>query len=228
MQTISIITSIAFFLPLTMLVVRGLIHNRVLVWFAAFWAWAGLANVLFSIDFVSANKIMLILQRVYNLFDFPILLIVLFKTTYIKEVRNSIKKIMLPFFIIETVAIAISGFESTVESILVVGGVLIALYYIGWIILLHMKGTHYSNYQHAMQFIYYALFFEYGVSTINFIYSYVLPDKVSEADNFLIFYMASCITILIALYGILVYRERIPPKQKKIKKPEREMEIRYL
>ena len=121
---------------------------------------------------------------------------------------------MLPFFIIETVTIAISGFENMVESILVFAGVLIALYYIGWIILLHMKGTHYSNYQHAMQFIYYALFFEYGVSTINFIYSYILPDKVSEADNFLIFYMASCITILIALYGILVYKEKIPPKQK--------------
>jgi len=208
--------------------VRNLIQDRILIWFAAFWAWSGLANILFSFDFVTTNKVMLILQRVYNLFDFPILLFVLFKTTYIKEVRNSIGKIMLPFFIIETVTIAISGFENMVESILVFAGVLIALYYIGWIILLHMKGTHYSNYQHAMQFIYYALFFEYGVSTINFIYSYILPDKVSEADNFLIFYMASCITILIALYGILVYKEKIPPKQKKIKKPEREMEIRFL
>ncbi|MBS1748327.1 MAG: hypothetical protein JST63_00315 [Bacteroidetes bacterium] len=228
MQTISIITTIAFFLPLIMLMVRNLIQDRILIWFAAFWAWSGLANILFSFDFVTTNKVMLILQRVYNLFDFPILLFVLFKTTYIKEVRNSIGKIMLPFFIIETVTIAISGFENMVESILVFAGVLIALYYIGWIILLHMKGTHYSNYQHAMQFIYYALFFEYGVSTINFIYSYILPDKVSEADNFLIFYMASCITILIALYGILVYKEKIPPKQKKIKKPEREMEIRFL
>lgn len=228
MQTVSIITSIAFFLPLILLVIRRITHNRVLIWFAVFWAWAGLANIVFSIDFVSTNRIMLVLQRVYNLFDFPLLLIVLFKTTYIEEVRNSIKKIMLPFFVIETVAIAISGFESMVESILVAAGVLIALYYIGWIILLHMKGTHYSNYQHAIQFIYYALFFEYGVSAINFIYSYMLPDKVSEADNFLIFYMASCITMLIALYGILMYREKIPSEQKKMKKPEREMEIRYL
>ncbi len=228
MQTISIITSVAFFLPLIMLMARRLIRDKVLIWFAAYWAWAGMANILFSLDFVPASKIMLILQRVYNLFDCPLLLFVLYKTTYIKEVRNSIRKVMLPFFVIETAAIAISGFESMVESILVVMGVLIALYYIGWIILLHMKGTHYSNYQHAMQFIYYALFFEYGVSTINFIYSYMLPDKVSESDNFLIFYMASCITILIALYGILVYKEKIPKKQQKIKKPELEMEIKYL
>ncbi len=228
MKTLSIITSVAFFLPLIMVGVRRLMHDKLLIWFAVFWAWAGLINIIFEGDYVSASKVMLVLQRVYNLFDVPLLLLVLFKTTYIKEVRNGIKKVMLPFFVIETAAIAVSGFESTVESILVAVGVLLALYYLGWIILLHMKGIYFSNYQHAMQFIYYALFFEYGVSIINFIYSYLLPDKVSEKDNFLIFYMASCITMLIALYGILIYREKIPPEKKKVKKPQREMEIRYL
>jgi hypothetical protein len=203
-------------------------HDKLLIWFAVFWAWAGLINIIFEGDYTSAGRVILVLQRVYNLFDVPILLLILFKTTYIEEVRNSIKKVILPFFVIETAAIAIAGFESPVESILVALGVLLALYYLGWIILLHMKGIHYSNYQHAMQFIYYALFFEYGVSIINFIYSYLLPDKVSEKDNFLIFYMASCITMLIALYGILIYREKIPPGKKKAKRPEREMEIRYL
>jgi len=194
MEMLSIITSIAFFLPLILLGIRRLMRDKLLIWFAVFWAWAGVMNIIFGGE----------------------------------EVRNSIKKVVLPFFAIETVAIAVAGFQSTVESILVAVGVLLALYYLGWIILLHMKGTHYSNYQHAMQFIYYALFFEYGVSIINFIYSYLLPDKVSERDNFLIFYMASCITMLIALYGILTYREKIPPGQKKVKKPEREMEIRFL
>ena len=228
MKTLSIITSVAFFLPLIMLGIRRLMHDKLLIWFTVFWSWAGLINIIFEGDYVSSSKVMLILQRVYNLFDVPLLLLILFKTTYIEEVRNSIKKVMLPFFIIETAAIAVAGFESTVESILIALGVLLALYYLGWIILLHMKGIHYSNYQHAMQFIYYALFFEYGVSIINFIYSYLLPDKVSENDNFLIFYMASCITMVIALYGILIYRERIPPAGKKAKKPEREMEIRFL
>lgn len=228
METLSIITSVAFFLPLILLGIRRLMRDKLLIWFAVFWAWAGLMNIIFEGEYASASKVMVVLQRVYNLFDVPLLLLILFKTTYIEDVRNSIKKVMLPFFAIETVAIAVAGFQSTVESILVAVGVLLALYYLGWIILLHMKGTHYSNYQHAMQFIYYALFFEYGVSIINFIYSYLLPDKVSERDNFLIFYMASCITMLIALYGILIYREKIPPGQKKVKKPEREMEIRFL
>lgn len=228
MQTLSIITSIAFFLPLILLGIRRLMHDKLLIWFAVFWAWAGILNIIFEGNYASASKVMVVLQRVYNLFDVPLLLLILFKTTYIEDVRNNIKKVMLPFFAIETAAIAVAGFQSTVESILVAVGVLLALYYLGWIIVLHMKGTHYSNYQHAMQFIYYALFFEYGVSIINFIYSYLLPDKVSERDNFLIFYMASCITMLIALYGILIFREKIPPGQKKAKKPEREMEIRYL
>lgn len=228
MRILSIITSVVFFLPLILLGIRRLMNDKLLIWFAVFWAWAGLINIIFEGDYASASKVMLVLQRVYNLFDVPLLLLILFKTTYIEEVRNSIKKVMLPFFVIETAAIATAGFESTVESILVALGVLLALYYLGWIILLHMKGTHYSNYQHAMQYIYYALIFEYGVSIINFTYSYLLPDKVSEKDNFLIFYMASCITILIALYGILIYREKIPPEKKKTKKPEREMEIRFL
>jgi hypothetical protein len=228
MQTLSIITSVAFFLPLILLGIRRLMQDKLLIWFAVFWAWAGLLNIIFEGNYASASKVMVVLQRVYNLFDVPLLLLILFKTTYIEDVRNNIKKVMLPFFAIETAAIAVAGFQSTVESILVAVGVLLALYYLGWIIVLHMKGTHYSNYQHAMQFIYYALFFEYGVSIINFIYSYLLPDKVSERDNFLIFYMASCITMLIALYGILIFREKIPPGQKKAKKPEREMEIRYL
>ena len=58
-----------------MLMVRNLIQDRILIWFAAFWAGQGW-QFLFSFDFVATNKVMLILQRVYNLFDFPILLFV--------------------------------------------------------------------------------------------------------------------------------------------------------
>ncbi|MBN8860217.1 MAG: hypothetical protein J0H29_17620, partial [Sphingobacteriales bacterium] len=140
MGILSIITSVAFFLPLIILGIRKLMHDKLLIWFAVFWAWAGLINIIFEGDYVSAGRVILVLQRVYNLFDVPILLLILFKTTYIEEVRNSIKKVILPFFVIETAAIAIAGFESPVESILVALGVLLALYYFFLIILLHMKG----------------------------------------------------------------------------------------
>ena len=227
-QLATIAAAIAFFVPLGIIISKKMLRNNLIVWFAAYWGWSGIINFIFVSNIIQNNQIIYSIERVFNLADAPLILFVLYKTTYVEAVKESLKKILVPFLLFELIYTTITRLQGVSESIIVATGVIIVLYYIIWIIVFHMNGVKHSSFQHAMQFIYYALLFEYGVSIITFVYSYIMPDKASAKDNFLIFHIGTIITIASASYGILIYKEKLPEKKKKRRIVEREAEIRFL
>jgi hypothetical protein len=227
-QLTTIAAAIAFFVPLVIVAAKKVLRDNLITWFAIFWGWAGFINLIFVSSIIQNTQITYAIERVYNLSDAPFMLFVLYKTTYVEAVKKSLKKILIPFLLFEFFYTGITGLKGAYEGIIIAIGVAVVLFYISWIILFHMRGIKQNNFQYAMQFIYYALLFEYGVSIITFIYSYIMPDKVSSNDNFLIFHLGVIITIATASYGMAIYTEKLPEKKKKRRITEREAEIRFL
>lgn len=169
-----------------------------------------------------------VIERVYNLSDAPFMLFILYKTVHIDMIEKSIKR-MLPAFLFSVLIITIfTRLPEIAETLIVGAGLITILMYITWIIVYYTKGTTYHSTAYTLQFIYYALLFEYGISIVTFIFSYIIPNYSNVNDSFLIYHLSVIVSVSIASYGLIRYKEKT--KEKKIirVKREREAEIKFL
>jgi hypothetical protein len=81
---------------------------------------------------------------------------------------------------------------------------------------------------YTLQFIYYALLFEYGISVVTFIFSYMIPDQRDLQDSFLIYHLSIIVSVAVATYGLLTHKKNREEKKMKEQKKEREAEIKFL
>lgn len=227
-QVIGIIATISFFLPFIFLILKKLVAHRVFIWFAAYWMLAGSVNVLFMSGTLVNSRLLTVTERVFNLADAPCMLFILYKTVHIEVVRNSIKK-MLPAFLCASLLVTVfTQLQDYAETLMVGLGLVIILLYIVWIITHYVKGIKYYNTEYTLQFIYYALLFEYGISVVTFIFSYMIPEKSNVHDSFFIYHISVIISISLASYGLLRHKENIAENKKEAVKKEREAEIKFL
>lgn len=224
----SILAAACFFIPVILVTVRNLFRNKLLLWFAVYWFWAGLINVLCSTEIIGNTLALNIVERIYNLLDIPIILFIIYRTTDIESIRKSLKKILIPLLTLEVVILTATGFSNEMETALVFCGVLLVLFYISWTIISYARKTSFKDYSISYQCIYYGLLFEYTISIIIVIYSYMIPHRSNNDDNFLIFHLSTIITIATASAGILAYKEEKPGLKVKKQKQHQETEIRYL
>ena len=227
-QLVATITTFSFFLPFVILIIKRLGAHRVFIWFAAYWMLAGSVNLLFMSETFTNSRLMTVTERVFNLADAPFMLFVLYKTVHIDVIKNSIKK-MLPAFLCASLLVTlITQLQDYAETMMVGMGLAVILLYIVWIITHYIKGIKYYDTEYTLQFIYYALLFEYGISVVTFIFSYIIPDKSNLHDSFFIYHISIIISISLASYGLLIHKENIEEKKRSVKKKEREAEIRFL
>lgn len=225
---VSLLAAVSFFIPILLLWVKGLMQNRILIWFGLYWCWSGLINIVCSAEVIKQSIALNIIERLYNLADIPFMLLILYTTTQINGIRNSIRKILIPLLCVEIGASIVSWFMSDVETVIVFGGVLLVLYYVVWTIISYSRKNSFSESHTSYQYIYYALLFEYATSIITVIYSYIMPERANAEDNFMIFYISTIIAIATASAGILTYQEQKPQQKVKQQKFQPEAEIRYL
>ncbi len=227
-QIIAAIAAVSFFVPFLILAARQLLKQRMFTWFAAYWLLAGIINVLYYSETFTSSRFMIVTERLYNLSDAPFMLFILYRTAHIKAIKNSIRK-MLPAFLWAALLITvITHLQDYAETLMVGLGLAIILMYIIWIITHYIRGIKHEHAAYSMQFIYYALLFEYGVSVITFIYAYLLPDQSAIHDSFLIYNLSTIIAILVVSYGLIHYKHRPAFAEKKMVKQEREAEITFL
>lgn len=185
------------------------------LWFAVYWLLAGVVNLLYYSDTFTSSPIMVVTGRLYNLADAPFMLFILYKTSHIESIKNSIKK-MLPAFLWAALLITIiTRLQDYAETLMVGMGLGIILMYIIWIIIHYIRGIRHENAAYSMQFIYYALLFEYGVSVVTFIYNYILPEQSALQDSFLIYNLSTIIAVSVASYGLVNYKEKPAITKKK-------------
>ena len=227
-QIIASIAAISFFLPFIILVIKKLATHRVFIWFAAYWMLAGSVNLLFMNESFTNSRLMTVTERVFNLADAPFMLFILYKTVKIEAIRNSIKK-MLPAFLCAVLLLTvITRLQDFAETLMVGGGLIIILMYIIWIIIHYIKGIKHYNTEYTLQFIYFALLFEYGISVVTFIFTYMIPDKSNVHDSFLIYYISIIISVSLASYGLLIHKKKPVAQKSKPQRKEREAEIKFL
>ncbi|HRP55723.1 hypothetical protein [Agriterribacter sp.] len=227
-QIIATIATISFFLPFITLVIKKLVTHRVFIWFAAYWMLAGSVNLLIISGAFANSRLLTVTERVFNLSDAPFMLFILYKTVHIEVIKNSIKKMLPAFLCASLLVTAFTRLQDYAETLMVGIGLVVILLYIVWIIMHYIKGIKYYNTEHTLQFIYYALLFEYGISVVTFIFSYMIPEKSNLHDSFFVYYISVIISISLALYGLLLHKENAAEKKKETAKKEREAEIKFL
>lgn len=217
-----------FFIPTVLVVARNLLKNKLLLWFALYWFWAGLINVLCSIEIIQNALALSFIERIYNLLDTPVMLFIIYKTTEIEHIKKSLKKILMPLVGLEIFILIITKLNEDVETVLVFGGVLLILFYVIWTIVSYSRTISFRDFSFSHQYIYYGLLFEYATSIITVVCSYVMPHKYSNDDSFLIFHISTIITIATASAGILTYQGKKMNVKIKKRKMHEETEIRFL
>lgn len=227
-QIIAAIAAVSFFIPFVVLMVKRLLKYQAFVWFAVYWLLAGVVNLLFMNEAFTNSSLMIVTERVFNLADAPFMLFILYKTIQVETIQKSIKK-MLPAFLCTVLLLTvITRLQHFAEVLMVGGGLVIILMYIIWTIVYYNKGIKHHATEYTLQFIYYALLFEYGISVVTFIFSYMIPDQSDLHDSFLIYHLSIIISVLVASYGLFIHKERPEEKKIKVVTKEREAEIKFL
>ncbi|MBX3253579.1 MAG: hypothetical protein KF862_05510 [Chitinophagaceae bacterium] len=226
---IALLAAISFFVPLFIVAYKKTTRSPFFVSFAAYWTWSGLVNLIFVSDVITNAKVLSVITRTYNLVDAPLLLCLLRFTLPSSGIKQKLKWFIPAYMAIEIACMLTAGLNSMVETMLVGAGIFTILTCIIGVVLFNLWKTKEQNPGSPKMFIYYALLFEYGVSVITFVFSYIFPQNNNLRDSFLVFHIATIITVLIAAYGLVSYSPGLTPKkQKPVKQKEREVEIRYL
>ena len=227
-QIIATIATISFFLPFIVLLIKKLVPHRIYIWFARYWMLAGTVNLLFVSEPFTNSRVMTVTERVFNLADAPFMLFILYKTIHIEAIKTSIKKMLPAFLCASLLVTVITQLQDYAETLMVGLGLAVILLYIVWIISHYIKGVKYYSAEHTLQFIYYALLFEYGISVVTFIFSYMIPEKSNMHDSFFVYHISVIISVSLASYGLLLHKENVPEKKRPAEKKEREAEIKFL
>jgi hypothetical protein len=227
-HVIAIIAAVSFFAPFFTVIVRKLFPYRPFIWFAGYWVLAGTVNLLFMSASFTGSRFMTVTERVFNLSDAPIMLFILYNTVHIEAIRKSIKKMLPAFLSTALLVTVITHLGGLAETILVGVGLVTILMYIVWIIVHYTNGIKHYDMAYTLQFIYYALLFEYGISVVTFIFSYMIPDQRDLQDSFLIYHLSIIVSVAVATYGLLTHKKNREEKKMKEQKKEREAEIKFL
>lgn len=227
-QVITIIAAVSFFMPFFIVTVRKLFRYQPFVWFAGYWMLSGAINLLFISASFAGSRFITVTERVFNLADAPVMLFILYNTVHIEAIRKSMKKMLPAFLSTALLVTVITHLESFAEALLVGAGLIIILMYIIWIIVHYAKGIKHGNTARTLQFIYYALLFEYGISVVTFIFSYMIPDQGNLQDSFLIYHLSVIISISVASYGLLTHKKNGEEKKVKMQEIGPKAEIKFL
>lgn len=227
-QFIEFLAAIAFFVPLAIVASKRSLQNQFFIWFTAYWAWAGVVNIVFAANLIKHVQTLSIIERAYNLADGVFMLYILQVTLYQEKLKRYLKGMLLFYLGLALLLTLITGLTEITETLLVGASVLLIVGCLTCIVFYNLWKAKQLNSGSPQMFTYYALLFEYGVSIITFVFNYLFPEKNNIHDSFLIFHVATIVTILIASYGLLNHSDHQPLKQKSPKQREREMEIQYL
>jgi len=210
------------------LVLKRLHRIQAFSWFTYYWLLAGLVNLFHYLSPFSESFVNEVVERVYNLADAPIMLFILYKSLNTDSITKSIQKILSIFLGAALIITFFTRLPETVETVLVGVGLGIILIYLVWILVFYNNRLSYNPIMSTQRIILFALLFEYGISVITYVFSYLIPERSNIYDSFLIFHVSTIFSTLLAAYGLIRYKNN---KKRNANKPVIrvwEAEIKYL
>ncbi|PWT94660.1 MAG: hypothetical protein C5B52_19470 [Bacteroidetes bacterium] len=208
-KVISISTAVFFFIPTIILVIKKLWKTQEFAWFASYWFLGGIVNLIDLVG-LAETKGGFWINRAYNLFEAPFMLTVLYFTTQNKTIRKALVRVFIIFLSAELLTTFITKLHDVAETALVGVGTVTILTFILWEIVNYLKKIEHSHFEKMMQYVYAGLLFEYGISIITYIFSYISPPPPDKnyTDNYILYDISILITIILASIGFILYRTR--------------------
>lgn len=197
-QILSIIVTLACFIPLVVVLVKKL-RSLPFILFALYWVLSGLVNLTDRIPNVS-TKTLEIITITYNTLDIPIVLAIIHFTTSSALLRKLTGFASPGFLLLQVVNFLVQGFNYDAAKYALALGLVQALIALGWEVSIYMQKLEHTGKEKALVFIHASLLFAYGTFIIIYIFDYIVRIG-TRVDNFLIYYISSLIAILIALVG---------------------------
>lgn len=200
-QVISYLATIAYFVPIVIVLMKKLWHVIPFLLFACYWLIGGLVNI---VDLFPVSKRLIEIVTVfYNSVDMPAVLGILYLTTTSPAIKKFTKIVapMLSVFIL--INLIVRGWNYDALKYTLAIGLAIVLTVIIWEIIHYLQKIEHSGLEKGLLFIYAALLFEYGTYIVIYIFDYYLEDVSSTTDNFIVYYVSSLVGIIIASFGFL-------------------------
>ena len=196
----------AYFIPLAIVLIRGLWRDSFFLLFALYWASGGLIN---SPDLIPTfpAEVSYTMGVIYNLLDIPVILTIFHYTGSSQGVRKFARIGMVAIIVIELASVALAGFDYNALKYTIGPGIVLVITILVWEILRYLQHIEHSNRQTAKVFIYAALLFEYATFILIYIFDYFIVESNRE-DSFLIYYISTVVAIIIASCGYLLSRKK--------------------
>jgi len=198
---ISLVALFASFIPMLLVLLKKLWTKKSFLLFGAYWTLSGIVN---CIDFVPGitSRTREIVTVVYNMFDVPIVLTIIYMTTKSSRLIRFLR-VSIPMYMALLLVNAIfNGIRYDAMKYMLAVGLGLVIMTILWEISRYLQKIEHSMYEKAMLFIHASLLFAYGTFIIIYIFDYYVTST-NKADNYLIYYISSLIAIGIAICGYL-------------------------
>lgn len=199
---------ISYFIPLALVLLRGLWRDKFFLLFALYWSTGGIINCPDLIPSFPA-ELMYTVGLTYNLLDIPVILTIFYYTGSSPMVRRFAGSALIAILLIEVVSIIFAGFDYAALKYTIGPGIALVMTILIWEILRYLQQIEQPNRQTAKVFIYAALLFEYATFILIYIFDYFIADSTRE-DSFVIYYISTIVAIVIASSGYLLFRKKYP------------------
>jgi hypothetical protein len=198
---ISLVALIACFIPMLLVLVKKLWTKKSFFLFGLYWTVSGLINCTDFIPGIS-SRTREIVTVVYNMFDVPIVLTIIYITTKSSRLIRFLRVSIPMYMALLLVNAVINGIRYDAMKYMLAVGLGLVIMTIIWEITRYLKKIEHSTYEKAMLFIHASLLFAYGTFIIIYIFDYYVTTT-NKTDNYLIYYISSLIAIGIAICGYL-------------------------
>lgn len=218
---ISVLTVVAYFLPLAIVAIRKLWKETPLLLFAVYWALSGIINLLDRIPDIP-ESVLVHTNIIYNMLDMPLVIAIICFTTKIPGIRK-FTRIVLPVYLLALCANpVIQGLNYDGLKYLLGFGLILVFTIIIWDLVVHLRKLEHSRREKAVMIIDAALLFQYGTYVIIYIFDYFWVKASNETDNFIIYYISSIVALCVGSCAFLVVRRQDPakPRNKHLRKDD--------
>jgi hypothetical protein len=203
---VSVLAVIAYFIPITIVLINRLWKHTPFLLFASYWTLSGVVNLF---DFLPGVPLEFrnSLGALYNMLDIPLMLCIFYFTSSSEWIRQFSKYACISFILIESINAYYNGINYEAIKYVVGLGVLLVLFIIVSEIIFYLRKMEHTALEKALLFIYSALLFEYGTYVIIYIFEYFIKGS-SAIDNLLIYYISSLVAIIIASFGFIIKQKK--------------------
>jgi len=196
---LSVITVLMCFVPLILLWWKKLGQVKAYLFIVIYWLANALVNLPDCLG-VGDNKVQNDVILIYNLFDTPLaLLIYYFSASGLK--RQILLYLILFFIVFEPLVVLWMGHNYNSSTIIIGAGGLVVLLFSFKGLAEYFQKIEHNDLEKTMGFVYAGFIFDYGLSIVTFVFSYLQFRKETIAANLFVYYLSLILALLLTCVG---------------------------